>query len=46
MKDVTPVLDKRKHGVDHEGDDDDDDEGIWNKKSMLWELEYWHILAV
>ena len=39
VKDVTPVLDKRKHGVDHEGDDDDD-EGIWNKKSMLWELEY------
>ena len=46
VKDVKIVLDKRKHGVDHEGDDDDDDEGIWNKKSMLWELEYWHILAV
>ena len=34
VKDVTPVLGKRKRGV-HE-----DDEGIWNKKSILWELEY------
>ena len=43
-KDVTPVLGKRKRGVDRKGDDDD--EGIWNKKSILWELEYWHILVV
>ena len=40
IKDVTPVLSKRKRGVHG------DDEGIWNKKSILWELEYWHILAV
>ena len=46
VKDVRTVLGKRKRGVDHEGDDDDHDEGIWNKKSILWELEYWHILAV
>ena len=43
VKDVTLVLGKRKRGVDHEGDDD---EGILNKKSIVWELEYWHILAV
>ena len=46
VKDVRTVLGKRKCGVDHEGDDDGHDEGIWNKKSILWELEYWHILAV
>ena len=46
VKDVTTVLGKRKRGVDHEADDDGHDEGIWNKKSILWELEYWHILAV
>ena len=40
VKDVTPVLSKRKRGVHG------DDEGIWNKKSILWELEYWHILVV
>ena len=45
VKDVRTVLGKRKRGVDHEGDDDDH-EGICNKKSILWELEYWHILAV
>ena len=45
VKDVRTVLGKQKRGVDHEGDDGHD-EGIWNKKSMLWELEYWHILAV
>ena len=46
VKDVRTVLGKRKRGVDHEGDDDGHDEGIWNKKSILWKLEYWHILAV
>ena len=45
VKDVRTVLGKQKRGVDHEGDDGHD-EGIWNKKSILWELEYWHILAV
>ena len=45
VKDVRTVLGKRKRGVDHEGDDDGQ-ERIWNKKSILWELEYWHILAV
>ena len=40
VKDVTLVLGKRKRGVDHEGDDD---EGILNKKSIVWELEYWHM---
>ena len=46
VKDVRTVLGKQKRGVDHEGDDDGHDEGIWNKKFILQELEYWHILAV
>jgi len=46
VKDVRTVLSKWKHGVDHEGDDDGHDEEIWNKKSILLEIEYWHILAV
>jgi len=46
VKDVSIVLGNQKRGVDQGGDDDCHDEGIWNKKSILWELEYWHILAV
>ena len=38
VKDVTTVLGKWKWGVDYGGDDDGHDEGIWNKKSILWEL--------
>jgi len=34
VKDITPFLGKQKHGV-HE-----DDKGVWNKRSLLWELEY------
>ena len=46
VNDVRTVLGKRKRGVDQGGDDNCHDEGIWNKKSILWELEYWRILAV
>lgn len=44
VKDMAPgVLGKRKRA----GNGQDEEElGIWNKISLLWELEYWQMLAV
>jgi hypothetical protein len=37
------ILGKRKK---RDGEEEEDGKGIWNKKSILWELEYWELLDV
>jgi hypothetical protein len=41
-----PKLTEKTLGKRKKRDGEEEEEGIWNKKSILWELEYWPILDV
>jgi hypothetical protein len=42
-----PKLNEKTIGKRKKRDgEEEEEEGIWNKKSILWELEYWSMLDV
>jgi hypothetical protein len=43
---VLPRFTEKTLGKKKKRDGEEEEEGIWNKKSILWELEYWTMLDV
>ena len=39
---IEKIIGKRKK----QDGEEEDEQGMWNKKSILWELEYWELLDV
>jgi hypothetical protein len=48
VKDIKTVkeLPKLKKNLRKKRDGEEEEEGMWNKKSILWELEYWPMFDV
>jgi hypothetical protein len=41
-----PKLTEKTLGKRRKRDGEEEEEGMWNKKSILWELEYWNEMCV